>query len=129
MNTSRLSTFALLSFVFMGLMACSSPTNSGGGEQDSAVLMEDLNIPDNFDWKTQREITFQLQGYETGMVRLLAEDGTEYHRANLIENSEYSFDLTVPAYMERITMVYRGQQQQVELNRPDIAHTFTPQNP
>lgn len=128
MNNLRLSIFALLSFAFTGLMACSSPTNSAGGEQDSAVVMEDLNIPDNFDWKTQRNITFRLQGYETGMVRLLAEDGTEYHRANLIENNEYSFELTVPAYMEHITVIYRGQQKQVELNGREISHTFAPQN-
>ncbi len=127
MKTSYLKAFTVILLSFVYLTACDAPSKSGGESQNTINSMEDLNIPANFDWKTQKDITFKLRGYQTGSVRFISQNGTEYHRANLIENGEYSFKLTVPAYMDHITVVYRGQQKDFNLNRSVIAHTFESQ--
>ena len=128
MKTLYVKALTILLISLAMLTACNAPTDSGENNPESSRSMGDLNIPANFDWKTQKDITFSLVGYQTGAVRLIAEDGTVYHHANLVANNEYAFKLTVPAYMNEITAVYRGQQVEFNLNRSEIEHTFEPQN-
>ena len=126
MKTSQLRAFIVIILSIAYLAACNAPTDSGGdsGSQNNVNTMGQLDIPADFDWKTHKDISFKLRGYQSSSVRFLSEDGTVYHHANLIDDNEYSFKLTVPAYMEKITVVYMGHEKKFDLNRPEIAHTF-----
>lgn len=130
MKTSYLKAFTLTVLSFAYITACNAPTDSGSASDslNDVASIEDLNIPANFDWKTQKDITFELRGYQTSSVRLVSEDGTVYHHANLIDNDVYSFELSVPAYMDKIRVMYRGQQEEFDLSRSEISHSFEPQN-
>lgn len=110
------------------LAACNGPTGSGTSEQNADTPLSDLRVPSGFDWKTQTDVTFRLSGYETSAVRFVSKDGTVYHRANLIEDNEYVFKLTVPAYMQEIKVIYRGQEKTFELDRSEVVHSFTAHN-
>lgn len=121
----KVCTFFILSGLFFA--GCNSPTDSGGDVPDSSTAIEDLSVPDTFDWKTHKNIRVELQGYEAGMLRFLAEDGTEYHRGRLTERGSYQFTLTVPSYMNEITVLYRGQEKSFDLNRSAIDYSFEPQ--
>ncbi|AXJ02352.1 hypothetical protein CYPRO_3117 [Cyclonatronum proteinivorum] len=107
------------------LSACDS-YSPGPDTSQPVESSEDLRVPDSFDWRTQRDITFNLTGYETGLVQLVDEEGTTYHRANLIDTQEYSFRLTIPAYMKEITVRYKGHEKKLRLDQPEISHTFQP---
>lgn len=127
MKSSKLISISIIILSFAYLTACDAPTNSDAEDtQDSINSIEDLNIPDDFDWKTQKNISFTLSGYQTGSVRIVSESGEQYHRANLFSDNAYSFELTVPAYMETIRVLYRGQEKSFELNRSEIVHNFEP---
>lgn len=109
----------------MYMSACNAPTDSGDtGSQNSVSNMGEMDIPANFDWKTHKDVDVKLRGYQSSSVRFLSEDGTVYHQARLIDNNEYSFKLTVPAYMEKIKVVYLGHEKNFDLNRQVIDHTF-----
>jgi hypothetical protein len=129
MKSSKLISIAIIIVSFAYLTACDAPTNSGAEDtQDVINSIEDLSIPADFDWKTEKNISFTLSGYQTSSVRIVSESGEQYHRANLFADSEYSFELTVPAYMETIRVLYRGQEKEFELNRPEIVHNFEPES-
>ncbi|MCH8569104.1 MAG: hypothetical protein LAT67_12595 [Balneolales bacterium] len=126
MDFKFLKVFLVLLLSFFWLAACGGPTQSGS---DAPVTsMDDLRVPDSFDWKTQRDITLVLNGYKTSLVRLVDDKGIEYHRANLFDNQPYTFKLTVPAYMNEITVLYRGQQKKITLDRSQISLSFQSAN-
>jgi hypothetical protein len=109
----------------MYLSACNAPTDSGEtGSQNNVSNMGEMDIPANFDWKTHKDVHVKLRGYQSSAVRFLSKDGTVYHQARLIDNNEYSFKLTIPAYMEKITVVYLEHEKNFDLNRQEINHTF-----
>lgn len=126
MTTSRLKSTCFLILSLMYLAACNAPTDSGvdTGSQNNVSNMNEMDIPANFDWKTHKDINVNLRGYQSSLVRFLSEDGTVYHQARLIDNNEYSFKLSVPAYMEKITVVYLEHEKNFDLNRQEINHTF-----
>lgn len=128
MKISQLKISVILCLILIYLTACNAPTDPGmdSGSRNNVTSIEDIDIPADFNWKTQKDIVVKLRGYQTSLVRLLSEDGTIYHQANLINNSEYSFVLTVPSYMEKITIVYNGDEKEFDLNRTEIDHTFRP---
>ncbi|MCH8487259.1 MAG: hypothetical protein LAT75_10350 [Candidatus Cyclonatronum sp.] len=115
----------LIGFLFSTwfILGCNAPS-SGPDTTLPVERTQDLRVPDSFDWRTQRDISFTLTGYETGLMRFIAEDGTVYHQANLIDTQPYTFRLTVPAYMTEITVFYNGHEQKMRLDRPEITHTF-----
>ena len=125
MKTSyfKLITVVLVSFMYM--TACDSPTKSG--DQDEIRSIEDLVIPSSFDWKTQKEVEFNITGYQTSSVRVYSEDGTQLMRVNAFQGNEASFKVTVPAYMQTVTVVYRGQEKEFNLGSSAINHVFEPQ--
>lgn len=125
MKSVPLPFIAALLVSFIALSACNAPA-AGPDPNLPVERTQDLRVPDSFDWRTQRDISITLTGYQTGLVSLVAEDGTVYHRANLIDTQAYTFTLTVPAYMKEIKVLYNGHEQKLRLDRPSIAHTFQP---
>ncbi len=108
------------------LFGCDAPSNSSSSSQNNIEGMEDLNIPAGFDWKTTRDINFRLTGYSTARVQIMSDDGSLLHQANLIEDQEYSFKLTIPAYKNDLKVVYKGKEVRVNATRSNFVHSFTP---
>lgn len=123
----RIITLLTLLLFSIGIFAACGPT-TGPVNTDPVETITDLKVPDNFNWKTHRDHTFRLTGYQTGLVRFVDENGIEYHRANLIQGQEYSFNLAVPAYMNRISVAFSNQEKKVNLDRQVISLSFQQSN-
>jgi len=128
MKTSyiTLKTLAVILITALVFTACDAPNSSADRDDSSVNSMGDLRVPANFDWKTHKDFTINITGYENGRVRIISEDGAVYHQANVAANNQYSAKITVPAYRDHVIVVYRGQQKELNLNRSVISHSFGP---
>jgi len=125
MKKSIFNTFALLIVFGLIFTACDAPSNSKDST-NSAKGMENINVPSDFDWKTTSDIQFSLTAYQKGRVQILSENGSVFHQANLGEDNSYEVKLTIPAYVDELKVMYRGQEVSVNTSRSTFAHNFTP---
>lgn len=106
--------------------SCSSPSSSKNDDQDNPAqvkTMEDIRVSPNFDWKTFRDVRLTLDGGE-GLFEVVSPRGVVYHKANLLPNQEYSFNLTVPTYERNVMVKHAGQSVPLDLSDNSAQMSF-----
>ncbi|MDA3943826.1 MAG: hypothetical protein PF694_09860 [Bacteroidetes bacterium] len=86
--------------------------------------MEQLNVPADFDWKTTREYNFTFTSSSDGIVTVVSQNGTVFHKAMLSAGQELSVKLSLPAYLENIQVKQLGRIVERELNQNSIEINF-----
>ncbi len=114
----------LISVIFLGIVFTSCRKDFDEQPEQAPTSMEDLQVPSNFDWKTTKDVNFNLKGEFNSLVEVLASNGKVYHKAFLTQNQTYGVKLTLPAYEKQITLRYRSQEVTVELDGSTVNHTF-----
>lgn len=114
----------LISFVLLGIVFTSCRKDFEEQPIQAPTSMEDLQVPSNFDWKTTKDVNFNLKGEYNSLVEVLASNGKVYHKAFLTQNQNYGVKLTIPSYEKQVTLRYKGQEVPVELDGSTVNHTF-----
>jgi hypothetical protein len=114
----------LISVVLLGIIFTSCQKDFDEQPIQAPTTMDDLQVPSNFDWKTTKDINFNLKGDYNSIVEVLASNGKVYHKAFLTQNHTYGVKLTLPSYEKQITLRYKGQEVPIELDGSTVNHTF-----
>ncbi|KAF0129834.1 MAG: hypothetical protein FD155_2078 [Bacteroidetes bacterium] len=110
--------FIILSVVFF---SCRKDTPQPDTTPDK---MEELVVPDNFNWKTTKSFQLELTGSSSGIVIVANQDGIPYQKAYLSTNLAYMMKITVPAYEQNIRLLFAGKDVTLELTSEYLSYRF-----
>jgi len=114
--------FAVLTLMFS---ACRKEFKEIETEPEVASkTMDDLNIGDNFDWKTTKDVSVLLNGTNRGAVIINSTQGFTYHKGILFSGKEYSTKITIPTYVKKVELVYDGEKYEVPIENNKVEYTF-----
>lgn len=94
-------------------------------EKPSApTVMEELQVPSNFDWKTTRDIQLTLVANTNGIAEVTNMKGIAYQKAYLTSAVPYVMKLTLPTYEKNVGVKFMGQTQTIELTSSILSISF-----
>ncbi len=86
--------------------------------------MNEMVVPQGFDWKTSKSFEIVITASEGGIVEAGSTDGRSYQRAYLKANQPYTMKLSVPTYEKKLVLSFAGQQTILELTTQQLNHRF-----
>lgn len=86
--------------------------------------MEDLNIEDEFNWKTTDLILLKIQGLHNGTVKVKDQDGKVHHKVFHNMFTHVSTMISLPDHMQNVVIEYNGKSQTVPIIDRKITHSF-----
>lgn len=78
--------------------------------------MEDLRVPDGFDWKTTKDYFLTLTSPTNEIVEVTNSSNIVYQKAYLTSGIPYTMKLTLPAYETLIYLKFGNTSTCLELN-------------
>ncbi len=84
----------------------------------------DLQAPDNFDWKTVKDVEITLTGSENGLVEASSGTGVIYQKAYLASNQPYTMKLTVPTYESSVQLKMNNRSESVSISSGNVSYSF-----
>jgi len=123
--------------LLMGLMiiilstSCSkqwdTPDQTGNDTQIQNTeinTMGAVRAPDNFNWKTMKDVEIKINGSSSGIVEAISSKGVIYQKAYLNSNQSYTMKLTVPTYESSIQLKKDGRSELVSISSGNVSYTF-----
>jgi hypothetical protein len=126
MEKQSVKLIMVMVFILMMFTACGAPTNSGMDVSDvpgNERTMNEINVPQDFNWKTFREVNLTLNGGQ-GAFEIQTMNGNTIYRANLIENKTNSFKIAVAAYEKEIVLKHAGETRKIVLTNTNAQLNF-----
>ena len=93
-------------------------------EPQAPQTMEELTVPNSFDWKTTKEVNLTLTAQASGIVEVANSQLVAYQKAFLNPGSAYTMKLTVPTYEKSIKLRFLGQEATLEITGSTLSYTF-----
>ncbi|PKP29434.1 MAG: hypothetical protein CVU00_15640 [Bacteroidetes bacterium HGW-Bacteroidetes-17] len=88
------------------------------------TTLSDVRVPDNFNWKTVRDVEIKISGSSNGLVEAISSKGVVYQKAYLNGSQSYTMKLTVPTYESSIQLKKDGRSEQVSISSGNVSYTF-----
>lgn len=116
----------IMILLFLGLMVFTSckKDDTTTNSNTTPTSMEELKISKNFDWKTTQLYEFKLTGNQNKTLRIISEEGIVYHKAFLKTGILYDIKLTLPAYEQKVYLLYNGNNIECILDKSVITYNF-----
>jgi hypothetical protein len=111
----------LISIMFMSLVSCKK-------DRPNIIVtnpsMENIQVPDQFDWKTTKDYTIVFSTSVSGLVEVSNIDGIYYQRAFLTPERTYSMKLTVPSFEKKVNVKLGTSLKVLELSATQLTVNF-----
>ncbi len=117
----RFSSLLLIVTLLLTISSCQKDRNI---TSDKLQAMEELTIPDNFNWKTTRDITIQFTASKTGIVELLNLYNVRYQQAFINEMGTYTMKLTLPSYEKKVKVKFGSQETELDITSDILTYTI-----
>ncbi len=92
--------------------------------ENEITELGELQAPDNFDWKTVKDVQITLTGSENGLVEASSSTGVIYQKAYLASNQSYTMKLTVPTYESTVQLKMNNRSESVSINAGNVSYSF-----
>jgi len=112
-------TLATLSF------SCQKDKDIMASAPTSTNLMDDLNVPENFQWRTDQVVKMRLGVQYTGLVEIKRMDGSVALRVNVQGNQPMNVQFGLPDHQEKVMVVYNGNSVELQLTGGILNYSFT----
>lgn len=112
-------TIVFLMFFSIFLLSC----NKNYIEPTDNNKIENLNVSDNFDWKTTKDYYFTINTNNDGLLVIQSINGINYLKL-FVDNGENNFKLTLPSYENKIYIMLNGIKIEKELLTNQIKQNF-----
>lgn len=112
------SVAAMLAFA-----SCKKDHNEPTDQQPES--MDQLVVPDSFNWKTTKNFQLTVQAGSQGIVEVNSVAGPSFQKAYLQPGQAYVMQLTVPAYEKNIKLRFAGQEVLLQLDsNTNLTYSF-----
>lgn len=115
----------LLIFAALLFSACSKDTdNPDPDPQQTVENMKDLQVADDFDWKTTDLVYIEVKGLRNGTVLVKDLNGKVHHK--LFHNMfiHVSKMISLPDKLDNVVIAYEGEEVTVPVIDSRITHSF-----
>ncbi len=85
---------------------------------------EEIKVPNDFKWKTTKDIQLSVKGNANGMVQILSSKGKVYWKVFLTANQTSTIELNIPSYESSLQLKYQGQTVSLELTSNTLNYEF-----
>jgi hypothetical protein len=115
-------------FATVMLASCGSPAsapNNPGDPNGDINSLADVNVPQNFDWRTYSNFEFSINASQAGVLQITSPNQDVVYYAAFLSGSEaHSFNLPLPTFEKKVRAVFNGQSAQLDVTRTRITHNF-----
>jgi|GEM_PF-1639990 len=91
----------------------------------STNLMDNLKVPENFQWRTDQVVKMRLGVQYTGLVEIKRMDGSVALRVNVQGNQPMNVQFGLPAYEKTVKVEYMGQSVELPLSGGILNYSFS----
>ena len=102
--------------------ACKKDNNSPVNPLPEST--EDIKVPNDFKWKTSKDVQLTVKGNADGMVQVLSSKGKVYWKVFITANQTANIGLTIPTYETNLQLKYQDQTVSLELTSDKLNHSF-----
>ncbi|HQO50841.1 MAG TPA: hypothetical protein PK939_10450 [Bacteroidales bacterium] len=86
--------------------------------------MDELVVPDSFNWKTTKSLQLEVTGHTSGIVVVANMGGIAYQKAYLTANLPYTMNLTLPSYEQKIRLILADKDVTLDLTGGNLTYRF-----
>ena len=86
--------------------------------------MSELVASPTFDWKTTKDYHFAFSGQYNEVITVISTNGVIFHKGFVKANVAYKLNLTLPASVKSLHLIYHGQDFEQTLDQLVINHSF-----
>lgn len=86
--------------------------------------IENIEVPDQFDWKTTKDYSIVFSTPTIGLVEVSNIAGLPYQKAFLVPDKTFTMKLTVPSYDQKVIIKHNGQTRELDLSTSTIYVNF-----
>lgn len=109
----NLKTIIFTLTLLAGFSACQKenpldPNQSGGGKVNKST---ELSVPNDFDWRTQHQVSVLINPNQSGILQILGSDGILLYKGMAIAGQQLNIPLAIPAAENQIEVVFKGQRE------------------
>ncbi len=114
--------YFLLSFLLITIFSSCRKDLTEPKATESSI--EDIAVPESFDWKTTKAYTIHFSTHVSGLVEVSNVNGIPYQRAFLIPDKTYMMNLTVPSYEKKVHVKHGSFTKEIDLLSAEIFVNF-----
>ncbi len=115
----------ILASVATLLTLASCKKDQSGPSDQKPESMDQLIVPDSFNWKTTRNFQLTIQAASQGIVEVNSVAGPSFQKAYLQPGQAYVMQLTVPAYEKNVKLRFAGQEVLLQLDgNTNLTYSF-----
>lgn len=111
-----------LAFTLSSCMKDDSDTNPDSDQNVDS--MQELNVSDNFDWKTSGSVLLKVKGLQNGTVTVKGLNGKVYYKGFHNMFIHISTMITLPDKVTEVEIAYNGETATVPVVDNRITHSF-----
>jgi hypothetical protein len=112
----KLITVLLIMGIGLGFTLCQKPkTNETDTQANVSKDINSLEVDDNFNWKTIKDIQVSLTSSTDNVVFVKSVKGDVYLKALLKGGHRFDTKITIPTYVEEVLVVCNGQTQKLSV--------------
>ncbi len=97
-------------------------------EQEETLTMvtstEELEVPQDFNWKTTRDMELTIKGQSDGMLEIVSSKGTTYWKVFVTANQRSTFNFSIPSYETALQLKYNGQTADLKVTSNKLNYEF-----
>jgi len=121
----KLITVLLIAGIGLGLTLCQKPkTNETDTQANVSKDINSLEVDDNFNWKTIKDIQVSLTSSTDNVVFIKSIKGDVYLKAFLKSGQKFDTKITIPTYVEEVMVVCKGQSQKLSVVDKTLTYSF-----
>jgi len=121
----KLINLLLILGIGLSFTLCQKPkTNETDTQANLSKDINSLEVDDNFNWKTIKDIQVSLTSSTDNVVFIKSIKGDVYLKAFLKSGQKFDTKITVPTYVKEVMVVCKGQSQKLSVEDKVLTYSF-----
>jgi hypothetical protein len=121
----KITILVLIIGVAIGLTLCHKPdTLREEGQTEISKDINELDVSDNFRWKTIKDVNISLQSSTDAVALIKSVKGDVYLKAFIKAGQKLDTKITIPTYVTEIMLSCKGQEKTMAVETGIIEYDF-----
>ena len=102
----------------------SDTNNSDISNNNQDISIKDLDLSEDFNWKTFKDINLTITGNANNIVKVVSSKGLLYQQAFLSTGTAYTMKLTVPSHENAVRILFNEQDIPIDISSGNAEYSF-----